>query len=90
MFDELVRVLPEGVYLTRFTQKGKMLILEGKAQSNARVSALMRGIDKSEWMAKPVLDVIQKDNSKDSKDRSFKLRATQLSKIEEDSKAPKR
>ncbi len=90
LFDELVRVLPEGVYLTTFTQKGKTLILEGKAQSNARVSALMRGIDKSKWMTRPVLDVIQKDNSKDSKDRSFKLQATQFSTLAEDNKAAKR
>jgi len=90
LFDELVRVLPEGVYLTTFTQKAKTLILEGKAQSNARVSALMRNVDKSAWMTKPVLDVIQKDNNKDSKDRSFKLQAIQFSKIAEESKAAKR
>ncbi len=90
LFDALARVLPEGVYLTTFTQKGKTLILQGKAQSNARVSALMRGIDKSAWMTKPVLDVIQKDNNKDSKDRNFKLQATQFSKITEDNKAPRR
>ena len=81
LFDELVRVLPEGVYLTSFEQSGKSLTLNGKAQSNARVSALMRGVDKSEWMTGPLLDVIQTDKKKDSKDRSFKLKASQFSKI---------
>jgi len=81
LFDEIVRVLPEGIYLTSFTQKGKVLILKGKAQSNARVSALMRGVDRSEWLTNPVLDVIQKDNNKDSKDRSFVLKADQFAKI---------
>ena len=76
-----MRVLPEGVYLTNFEQKGKSLTLNGKAQSNARVSALMRGVDKSEWLTGPLLDVIQTDNKQESKDRSFKLKASQFSKI---------
>ena len=87
LFEDIVRVLPEGVYITTLTQKGKTLTIEGKAQSNARVSALMRKIDKSEWMTNPVLDVIQKDNNKDAKDRQFKLRANQFSKITEDQQA---
>ena len=90
LFDDIVRVLPEGVYLTKLTQKGKSLTLEGKAQSNARVSALMRGVDKSVWMANPVLDVIQTDKGEESKDRKFTLRASQFSQIAEDNKAAKR
>lgn len=90
LFDAIVRVLPEGVYITTLTQKGKTLTIEGKAQSNARVSALMRGVDKSEWMTNPVLDVIQKENKKDSKDRKFKLRANQFSRIAENQQAKKR
>lgn len=89
LFDDIVRVLPEGVYITTLTQQGKQLTLEGKAQSNARVSALMRQIDKSDWMANPVLDVIQKDASKDSKDRKFKLTASQFSKLANADKAGK-
>jgi len=81
LFDELVRVLPEGVYLTNFTQKGKSLSLQGKAQSNARVSALMRAVDKSDWLSKPVLDVIKNEGKNAKKDRSFKLKARQSSKI---------
>ena len=90
LFDDIVRVLPEGVYITTLTQKGKTLTIEGKAQSNARLSALMRKIDKSEWMTNPELDVIQKDNNKDATDRQFKLRAQQFSKITEDQQAKKR
>jgi len=90
LFDDVVRILPEGVYLTKLSQKGKALTLEGKAQSNARVSALMRGVDKSKWMTNPVLDVIQSDNKEESKDRKFILRASQFSQITEDKKADKR
>ena len=55
LFDELVETLPDGVYLTRLAQKGRSLNLEGVAQSNARVSSLMRNMDDSAWMENPAL-----------------------------------
>lgn len=59
LFDELPRSTPEGIYLTKFKQTGKDLSFKGKAQSNARVSAYMRGIDASPWLKTPKLQVIQ-------------------------------
>lgn len=59
MLDELVKVLPEGVHLTKFMQKKKSLIFNGVAQSNARVSAYMRNIERAEWLKNPKLKVIQ-------------------------------
>ena len=59
LFDELAKSTPEGVFLTQFKQSGKTLTFTGKAQSNARVSAYMRGIEKSLWMESPVLQVIK-------------------------------
>jgi len=59
LFDELPKSTPEGVFLTKFKQTGKALAFSGKAQSNARVSAYMRGIDRSEWLKSPVLQVIK-------------------------------
>ena len=58
VFDELVRTLPEGVYYSAVSQKGDRLDLRGVAQSNARVSSLMRNIDKSSWLAQPNLKSI--------------------------------
>ena len=55
LFDELVQTLPEGVYFTRLQQKGRILNIHGVAQSNARVSTLMRQLDASDWLEKPVL-----------------------------------
>ena len=55
LVDELVKTLPEGVYYTKVTQKGSRLSLDGVAQSNARVSSLMRQLDGSEWMQNPKL-----------------------------------
>jgi type IV pilus assembly protein PilN len=45
LFDELVRQLPEGVYLTGMKQTGSQLEIRGVAQSSTRVSALMRQVD---------------------------------------------
>lgn len=59
LFDELPRVTPDGVFLTKFTQVGTELTFAGKSQSNARVSAFMRAIEASSWLKVPTLDVIQ-------------------------------
>lgn len=55
LLDELVRQMPEGVYLKAVTQKGLNVKLEGYAQSNARVSTLMRNIEASPWLENPRL-----------------------------------
>lgn len=55
LLDELVRQMPEGVYLKSVTQKGLNVKLEGYAQSNARVSTLMRNIEASPWLENPGL-----------------------------------
>ena len=65
LFDELVKALPDGVYLTSIKQSGTSVALEGVAQSNARVSAFMRNIDASKWLTEPKLNVIEALNSKD-------------------------
>lgn len=60
VFDELVTTLPEGVYYTKVAQKGRSLNLQGVAQSNARVSSLMRNLDTSTWLTNPLLREIKK------------------------------
>jgi len=59
LFDQIVRTLPDGVYLTGVTQTGDHLKFSGVAQSSTRVSAFMRNIDSSQWMKNPSLEVIQ-------------------------------
>ncbi len=61
LFDQLVRTLPPGVYLTQVTQNGDKLQLQGVAESSARVSTYLRNIDNSPWMGDPNLEVVQKD-----------------------------
>jgi type IV pilus assembly protein PilN len=59
VFDEVVRVLPEGVYLTYLKQSGSRFELRGVAQSSTRVSSFMRNIEASEWLADPTLRVVE-------------------------------
>jgi type IV pilus assembly protein PilN len=68
LFDEIVRTLPDGVYLTSVKQTDKArLKFEGVAQSSTRVSAFMRNIDGSEWLKNPELEVVQSGQSGDKK-----------------------
>jgi len=59
-FHEIATRLPDGIFLTGMRQVGeKQLVLQGRAESNARVSALMRRMDRSEYFTSPKLDVIK-------------------------------
>ena len=71
LFDELARLIPEGLYIESLEQKGSRITIKGYAQSNARVSALMRSLDESLWFKNPSLDVINKAGKQS--DREFTL-----------------
>ncbi len=82
LFDEIARVLPDGVYLTKLTQKGHDLDIEGVAQSNARVSAFMRNLDSSPWLTKPTLKIIESEKKAAADGaRSFKLNVKQVTNV---------
>jgi type IV pilus assembly protein PilN len=55
VLDQLVRQLPDGIYLKAVRQNGAKVTLTGYAQSNARVSTLMRNIESSPWIGQPEL-----------------------------------
>lgn len=78
IFDDLVRTLPEEVYYTSITRAGNRLRIDGVAESNDGVSALMRKLDSSAWFLPPVLSDVtnSKTKSKDGITRNssaFKL-----------------
>src|ERR1700721_266782 len=64
LFDELVKTVPEGIYLTQIKETGKKLEIKGVAQSSTRVSTFMRNIDSSTWMDSPELQAVE--TAKDS------------------------
>jgi len=88
LFDELVKQMPDGTYLTSVKQTGPKLKLEGVAQSSTRVSALMRGISASQWLRNPELEVVQTKN--DTAGSSFTLDAEQITAPDSDDTTTKR
>ena len=83
LFDEIVKQAPDGVYFTIMEQKGETVTLEGYAQSDARVSSLMKAIENSEWMKNPnIIEIIRgkrksKGTDKNSIVSTFKLKFQQ-------------
>ena len=71
LFDEMVRRLPEGVYLTGLKQTGSRVEIRGVAQSSTRVSALMRQVDSSEWLSDPEVERVETTQSGNSRQSAF-------------------
>lgn len=81
VFDELVRRVPDGVQLTALKQTGgASMALTGVAQSNARVSALMRNFAASEWFADPELEVINVRQRGGNRVSEFSLKVKNVAK----------
>lgn len=59
VFDELVRTMPDGVYFTSVNMKGSVVNIKGGAESNSRVSNLMRQMDASDWLTAPNLTAVK-------------------------------
>ncbi len=78
LFDEIVTTLPDGVHLTELKQSGNNVALTGMAESNARVSAFMRKIEDSPWLAAPRLRIIEHKGPRRTDRNEFKLNAKQV------------
>lgn len=59
VFDQLVRTLPDGVYFTDLKMTGQNIAISGAAESNNRVSNLMRNLDASDWLQAPNLTEVK-------------------------------
>ena len=79
VFDELVRTLAKGVYFTSAKLDGKNLSIDGTAESNNRISTLMRNLNGSEWFANPNLKGIKENTSAGAQASNFQLTVTQTS-----------
>ncbi|MER1153557.1 type 4a pilus biogenesis protein PilN, partial [Pseudomonas aeruginosa] len=88
VFDQLVRTLPDGVYFTDLKMTGKNIAIAGAAESNNRVSNLMRNMDASEWLTAPTLNEV-KAVTQGAVDQAnvFQLTVQQTQPGEEDAKA---
>jgi len=59
IFDQLVRTLPDGVYFTEVKMTDKTIAITGAAESNNRVSDLMRNLEASDWLTGPTLTEVK-------------------------------
>jgi hypothetical protein len=59
VLDQLVRTVPDGVFYTSVTSKQNSITINGVAESNNRVSSLMRRLDASDWLKNPNLDAVR-------------------------------
>lgn len=73
LFDQFARAIPEGAYIEQMQLEGKRISFEGKAESNNRVSSLMRNLDSSEKFANPNLTRVEADNTLGAQGSSFSM-----------------
>ena len=73
LLDQILRILPDGIYLKSLKQTGDKISLAGYAQSNARVSTLMRSIEESPWLNTPTLIEIHASSTAGARQSEFSL-----------------
>lgn len=73
LLDQLVRQLPDGLYLKAIKQTNDIVNVQGYANSNARVSTLMRNLDASPWLEQPTLVEIKAVRLNDQPISEFSL-----------------
>lgn len=73
LFDELAKTMPEGVFYKKIERKGSKIFVEGTAESNQRVSTLMRNLDESEWLDNPNLTKVVANKSVGEQGNDFVL-----------------
>ncbi len=76
LLDQLARLLPDGIYLRSIKQTNQTINLTGYAQSNARVSTLMRKLESSPWLGLPSLIEIKASNVNNARLNAFSLNVT--------------
>lgn len=82
LFDVIVHTVPEGLYLTNLTRTGPKIMIDGKAESNTRVSTFMRNIEGSHWLNSPVLTLIQAEDQKEGNKQTDRMIGFNLQAIE--------
>ncbi len=76
VLDQLVRTVPDGVFYTKLVTTDKKISISGIAESNNRVSSLMRRLEASDWLASPVLDKVHEAKEFGDQANKFELTVT--------------
>lgn len=83
LFDEIVNTLPNGVHYKSIGRKGDRISIQGTAESNTKVSALLRKLDESVWMKNPNLAGVKANPRFGEQANDFSLVVTRTSPVEE-------
>ena len=89
LFDQMIRILPEGLYLKSVKQAGDIVTMDGYTQSSARVSTLMRNLSSSPWFESPALVEIKSVTVNNLRANEFVLTVKQSRPKTDDAKADK-
>ncbi|MDB2384361.1 PilN domain-containing protein [Endozoicomonas sp.] len=82
VFDQLARIVPEGIYFKTLKVEDDLFTLVGIAESNNRVAALMRQLDASQWFTNPNLTAVRKVNGDGERLNEFDLNFTKVKLID--------
>ncbi|WP_338590468.1 PilN domain-containing protein [Shewanella khirikhana] len=80
VLDELVRVVPPGIYLSSVEKQGSIVLIEGRSESNNNVANMMRKMKTSAWLDDPVMQSIVSQNDEMRKLQRFSLKVTVVDK----------
>ena len=83
LLDQMLRILPEGVYLKTLKQTGTKINITGYAQTNARISTLMRAIESSPWLDSPSLGEIHASSANGARVSEFTLTFNLVAKMKD-------
>lgn len=73
LLDQMLHILPDGVYLKTLRQTGNKINISGYAQTNARISTLMRAVENSDWLDSPSLGEIHASSANGTRVSEFTL-----------------
>ncbi|MBE7214376.1 PilN domain-containing protein [Shewanella benthica] len=76
VLDELVRIVPPGIYLSSIEKKGSLLWIEGRSESNNNVANMMRKVKTSRWLHNPNMQSIVAQNIELRQLQRFSLKVT--------------
>ncbi len=74
IMDQIVRTVPDGVFYNKLTAHNNSITITGVAESNNRVSSLMRRLDGSDWLANPSLDAVRAAPAYGEQANTFELK----------------
>jgi type IV pilus assembly protein PilN len=87
-FDDFVRCIPDGVFITSMSKKGNTITLEGVAESYNRISAFMRKLDESDWFADAKLFSVAAAPAEGEQANSFRMSVTTSAPLDENAQTP--